>query len=177
MNLIESLSQILTKRQFYVQIDKSLNKGMVGSDVFLCYKKTMNRADYICYKPELLDRFPTADSPSYPLNPVVALFCLPLGATMECWRTGATNTNITKSTFVLNVHNAGKVYGSSISYYEEYEESLLTEEQVALCGIVFLTNHNLTSGQATETESIYKEGREEDHGNQMYLPSVSMAFL
>ena len=102
---------------------------MVGSEVFLCYKKTMNRADYICYKPELLDRFPMTDSPTFPLDPVVALFCLPLGATMECWRTGAANTNMTKSTFVLN-QNTGKVYGSSISFYEEYDESLVTEAQV-----------------------------------------------
>ena len=100
---------------------------MVGSDVFLCYKKTMNRADYISYKPELLDRFPMRDSPRYPLSPVVPLFCLPLGATLECWRTGATNTNMTKSTFVLK---ESKVYGSSISFYEEYDESLLTEDQV-----------------------------------------------
>ena len=38
------------------QIDKSLNKGMVGSDVFLCYKRTMMRPDFISYKPGLLDR-------------------------------------------------------------------------------------------------------------------------
>ena len=101
---------------------------MVGSDVFLCYKKTMNRADYICYEPSLLDRFPVANSPNYPL-PQVARFCLPLGANIECWRDGSTNTNITKSTFVLNVLNPGKVYGSSISFYEEYDESLLTEDQ------------------------------------------------
>ena len=105
---------------------------MVGSDVFLCYKKTMNRADYICYEPGLLDRFPATDSPNYPLNPQVARFCLPLGANIECWRSGSTNNNITKSTFVLNVLNAGKVYGSSISFYEEFDESLLTEEQANL---------------------------------------------
>ena len=131
---------------------------MVGSDVFLCYKKTMNRADYICYKPELLDRFPATDSSSYPLNPVVALFCLPLGATMECWRTGAASTNITKSSFVLNVHNAGKVYGSSISFYEEYDETLVTEEQVGVAILSpSLTNYHLTAGQATETKSICKQ--------------------
>ena len=101
----------------------------MGSDVFLCYKKTMNRADYICYEPSLLDRFPVTNRPNYPLDPSVPLFCLPLGANIECWRTGSTNTNITKSTFVLNEQ---RVYGSSISFYEEYEESLLTEEQANL---------------------------------------------
>ena len=31
---------------------------MVGSDVFLCYKRTMMRPDFISYKPGLLDRSP-----------------------------------------------------------------------------------------------------------------------
>ena len=34
-----------------------------------------------------------------------------------------------KSTFVLTLENAHKVYGSSISFFEEYDEQLLTEEQ------------------------------------------------
>ena len=39
-----------------LQIDKSLNKGMVGSDVYLCYKRTMMRPDFISYRPGLIDR-------------------------------------------------------------------------------------------------------------------------
>lgn len=37
-------------------INKNLNKGIVGSDVFLCYKKSMNKATSITYKPEILSR-------------------------------------------------------------------------------------------------------------------------
>lgn len=37
-------------------IKKNLNKGIVGSDVFLCYKKSMNRAKLLTYKPGVLCR-------------------------------------------------------------------------------------------------------------------------
>lgn len=37
-------------------INKNLNKGIVGSDVFLCYKKSMNQAKSITYKPSVLCR-------------------------------------------------------------------------------------------------------------------------
>ena len=32
------------------QVDKSLNKGMVGSDVFLCFKRSLNMAEKISYQ-------------------------------------------------------------------------------------------------------------------------------
>ena len=38
-------------------INKNLNKGIVGSDVFLCYKKSMNRAKLVTYKPSVLCRY------------------------------------------------------------------------------------------------------------------------
>lgn len=37
-------------------INKNLNKGVLGSDVFLCYKKSMNRPSLISYKPAVLTR-------------------------------------------------------------------------------------------------------------------------
>ena len=42
-----------------------------------------------------------------------------------------------KSTFVLTTHNSSrntyeKVYGTAITFYEEYDEALLTEEQVSV---------------------------------------------
>ena len=113
----------------FIKIDKSLNRGMVGSEVFLCFKRSMNKADFVSYKPSLLDRFPLINNPDFPFVDQTAMFCLPLGANLECWRTGATNNNINKSRFVLTLENAGKVYGSAISFFEEYDEELLTEEQ------------------------------------------------
>lgn len=37
-------------------INKNLNKGIVGSDVFLCYKKSVNRAKLLTYEPAVLSR-------------------------------------------------------------------------------------------------------------------------
>ena len=62
----------------------------------------------------------------------MALFCQPLGANLECWRTGADNTKMNKSTFVLTLQTRDKLYGSAISFYEDYDEQLLTEEQRTL---------------------------------------------
>lgn len=38
-------------------ISKNLNKGLVGSDVFLCYKKSMNQPNSITYKPAVVNRY------------------------------------------------------------------------------------------------------------------------
>ena len=106
---------------------------MVGSDVYLCFKRSLNTADKLSYQPALLDRFPiTSASSSFSLDTdTVPPFCLPLGASIEVWPTSAANTT-TQSTFVLTQQSDGvvsRLYGSALSFYEEYDESLLTEEQ------------------------------------------------
>ncbi|KXJ75086.1 hypothetical protein RP20_CCG012333 [Aedes albopictus] len=71
----------------FCMIHKTLNKGIMGSDVYLCYKKSMNRPKLISYQPEILHRYPTVDHNDFPLNlcPSVPLFCLPMGTTLEAW--------------------------------------------------------------------------------------------
>ncbi len=101
----------------------------MGADVYLCYKKSMNRADLISYKPCLLSRFPLANMAAYSLEETVALFCLPMGATLECWPASAARTAAVTSSFVLTLANRNKVYGSAITFYEEHDEDLLTETQ------------------------------------------------
>ena len=117
-------------------MDKSLNKGMVGSDVFLCFKRSLNTPDKLSYHPGLLDRFPLTSEGTFTLNTdTVAPFCLPLGASIEVWPTSAPAASTIQSTFVLTQQNdEGKdsLYGSALSFYEEYDETLLTEEQKTL---------------------------------------------
>ena len=43
----------------FCKIDKTLNKGMVGSDVYICYKKSMAKKDTIAYKPGKLFNQPS----------------------------------------------------------------------------------------------------------------------
>ena len=62
---------------------------------------------------------------------------MPMGATLECWPSTSSRPAAAKSTFVLTTHNSSrntyeKVYGTAITFYEEYDEALLTEEQVSV---------------------------------------------
>ncbi|XP_036140650.1 DENN domain-containing protein Crag isoform X3 [Monomorium pharaonis] len=103
-------------------INKNLNKGMLGSDVFLCYKKSMNRANLVSFKPAILYKYPMADYNSFGFPNSVAMFCLPMGATIECWPKVACKPKPVFSTFVLTVADAAqKIYGSAITFYEELE--------------------------------------------------------
>ncbi|KAG7188379.1 hypothetical protein KM043_008032 [Ampulex compressa] len=103
-------------------IKKNLNKGMLGSDVYLCYKKSMNRANLISFKPTILYKYPMSDYSSFVFPDSVAMFCLPMGATIECWPKVACKPKPVFSTFVLTVSDAAqKMYGSAITFYEELE--------------------------------------------------------
>ncbi|XP_011506517.1 PREDICTED: DENN domain-containing protein 4C isoform X2 [Ceratosolen solmsi marchali] len=101
-------------------ISKNLNKGMLGSDVYLCYKKSMNRANLISFKPAILYKYPSTDYNNFVFPNSVAMFCLPMGATIECWPKIASKPKPVFSTFVLTVADAAqKIYGSAITFYEE----------------------------------------------------------
>nr|CAD7398697.1 unnamed protein product [Timema poppensis] len=114
----------------FCMINKNLNKGMVGSDVFLCYKKSMNRANLIPYKPGILMRYPHYDHANFAFPASLPLFCLPMGATVECWPSRATQPRPVFSTFVLTVSDASeKLYGSAVTFYERMSTDNLTTEQ------------------------------------------------
>ena len=54
---------------------------------------------------------------------------MPMGATLECWPSTSSRPAAAKSTFVLTLASREKVYGTAITFYEECDEALLTEEQ------------------------------------------------
>ncbi|XP_049281362.1 DENN domain-containing protein Crag isoform X1 [Anopheles funestus] len=127
----------------FCMIHKTLNKGLMGSDVYLCYKKSMNRPILISYEPEILHRYPTHDHNDFPLTlcPSVPLFCLPMGTTLEAWQHVPGGDGKIKrkpiqpifSTFVLTVNDGTyKVYGSALTFYEDFCENNLNEQQRAL---------------------------------------------
>ncbi|XP_050303114.1 DENN domain-containing protein Crag isoform X2 [Anthonomus grandis grandis] len=114
-------------------INKNLNKGIVGSDVFLCYKKSMNRAKLLTYKPDILARYPLGDVPDFPFPSSVPLFCLPMGSTLELWPVEASKPRPVFSMFVLTVSDAKhKVYGSALTFYERFPVENVTDEQKEL---------------------------------------------
>ncbi|XP_042231515.1 DENN domain-containing protein Crag-like isoform X5 [Homarus americanus] len=140
--VVSDICVIMTNRgdqapHSYCTIDRNLNKGtMVGSDIYVCYKKSMNRSNYIAYMAGVLDSFPYLDRPGFPVPTDLALFCLPMGATLESWPAQAVKPQPVFSTFVLTV-TAGegnseaveKVYGAAVTFYEKYPHDRLTQEQ------------------------------------------------
>ncbi|XP_037914739.1 DENN domain-containing protein Crag isoform X2 [Hermetia illucens] len=152
----------------FCQIPKTLNKGLVGSDVYLCYKKSMNRPKLISYQPEILLRYPTVDHNDFPLNlcPSVPLFCLPMGSSLEAWPHISESSkrkaiNPVFSTFVLTVNDGTyKVYGSALTFYEDFDEENLTENQKELLGWdeEFSKSHSLHVNKAICLLSHYSFG-------------------
>ncbi|KAF3688779.1 C-myc promoter-binding protein DENN domain-containing protein 4A [Channa argus] len=113
----------------FCKVDKNLNSSMWGSSVYLCYKKSLAKANTIAYKAGLLCRYPEEDYESFPLPESVPMFCLPMGATIECWPVHTKHSLPVFSTFVLTGASAEKVYGAAIQFYEPHSEEKLSERQ------------------------------------------------
>ncbi|XP_065316469.1 C-myc promoter-binding protein-like isoform X4 [Gordionus sp. m RMFG-2023] len=113
----------------FMLINKNLNKGMVGSDVFICYKKSMSKTNLISYKPALLSRYPETNLNDYLLPDITPLFCLPMGATLEKWDDNTKIPDPLFSTFVLTNYLAIKAYGAAIVFYEPYDIEKLSHDQ------------------------------------------------
>ncbi|XP_053715997.1 DENN domain-containing protein 4C isoform X2 [Synchiropus splendidus] len=120
----------------FCKVDKNLNCGMWGSSVFLCYKKSVSSSNSISYKAGLIFRYPEEDYESFPLSESVPLFCLPMGAKIECWAPNTRDPLPVFSTFVLTISSGEKVYGSAIQFYEPYPVDLLSEKQKVQLGLL-----------------------------------------
>ncbi|XP_071587418.1 DENN domain-containing protein 4C isoform X2 [Heliangelus exortis] len=120
----------------FCKVDKNLNCGMWGSSVYLCYKKSVPASNSLAYKAGLIFRYPQENYESFPLSDSVPLFCLPMGATIECWDPQTKYPLPVFSTFVLTCSSAEKVYGAAIQFYEPYPRELLTEKQQLQLGLL-----------------------------------------
>ncbi|NXG18862.1 DEN4C protein, partial [Grallaria varia] len=107
-----------------------------GSSVYLCYKKSVPASNSLAYKAGLIFRYPQENYESFPLSESVPLFCLPMGATIECWDPQTKYPLPVFSTFVLTCSSAEKVYGAAIQFYEPYPRELLTEKQQSQLGLL-----------------------------------------
>jgi len=127
----------------FYSIKKNLNKsyyGMIGSEVFLCYKKTLLSPPSLCYTPQIISRFPLQDYSNFPLPSTVPLFCLPTGANIELWPSNTVLPRPITSTFILTSDSAQKIYGSTLSFYEPFESSRLTSDQKSRLGLEEVDN-------------------------------------
>lgn len=110
----------------FCQIHKTLNRAIIGNDVFLCYKKSMNRPKLISYQPEILHRYPEMDHNDFPLNlcPSVPLFCLPMGSTLESWpHVEGEEEKVCHIVFVLDCCFVNKRKKISFIFRESVEQS------------------------------------------------------
>ncbi|XP_041639721.1 C-myc promoter-binding protein-like isoform X3 [Cheilinus undulatus] len=120
----------------FCKVEKNLNSSMWGSSVYLCYKKSVAKTNTIAYKAGLFSRYPEEDYESFPLPESVPLFCLPMGATIECWPANTKYSLPVFSTFVLTGASGEKVYGAAIQFYEPYPQECLTDQQCAQLGLL-----------------------------------------
>ncbi|XP_078283564.1 C-myc promoter-binding protein isoform X8 [Rhinoraja longicauda] len=120
----------------FCRVDKNLNSSMWGSAVYLCYKKSLAKTNTIAYNAGLICRYPEEDYESFPLPASVPLFCLPMGATIECWPCNTKYPLPVFATFVLTAASANKVYGAAIQFYEPLPQENLTDKQRSQLGLV-----------------------------------------
>ncbi|XP_041041745.1 DENN domain-containing protein 4C isoform X2 [Carcharodon carcharias] len=135
----------------FCKVDKNLNCGMWGSSVYLCYKKSVPASNSIAYKAGLICRYPEDDYELFPLSESVPLFCLPMGATIECWAPQTKYPLPVFSTFVLTASSAEKVYGAAIQFYESYPLELLTEKQLLQLGLITAVGKKLITSKTVHT--------------------------
>uniref|UniRef100_A0A8C3TIR3 DENN domain containing 4C n=1 Tax=Chelydra serpentina TaxID=8475 RepID=A0A8C3TIR3_CHESE len=137
----------------FCKVDKNLNCGMWGSSVYLCYKKSMPASNSIAYKAGLIFRYPEDDYESFPLSESVPLFCLPMGATIECWDPQTKYPLPVFSTFVLTGSSAEKVYGAAIQFYEPYSRELLTEKQRMQLGLLTAVERKVITSKSINSNT------------------------
>uniref|UniRef100_A0A3Q3QTP5 UDENN domain-containing protein n=1 Tax=Monopterus albus TaxID=43700 RepID=A0A3Q3QTP5_MONAL len=135
----------------FCKVDKNLNCGMWGSSVFLCYKKSVSASNSISFKAGLIFRYPEEDYDSFPLSESVPLFCLPMGAKIECWAPNTRDPLPVFSTFVLTISSGEKVYGSAIQFYEPYPVDLLSEKQKIQLGLVTMVEKKMIPNRLVNT--------------------------
>ncbi|XP_030614313.1 C-myc promoter-binding protein-like isoform X5 [Archocentrus centrarchus] len=132
----------------FCKVEKNLNSSMWGSSVYLCYKKSVAKTNTIAYKAGLFSRYPEEDYESFPLPESVPLFCLPMGATIECWPANTKYSLPVFSTFVLTGASGEKVYGAAIQFYEPYPQECLTDQQLSHLGLLLPDPHKPSSSNS-----------------------------
>ncbi|XP_056375869.1 DENN domain-containing protein 4C isoform X2 [Hyla sarda] len=135
----------------FCKIEKNLNAGMWGSSVFLCYKKSVPASNAIAYNADMIFRYPEENYESFHLPDSVPLFCLPMGATIECWAPKIKYPLPVFSTFVLTGSNAEKVYGAAIQFYEPYPREMLSEKQMIQLGLLTAVEKKVLTSKIINT--------------------------
>ncbi|MBN3292422.1 DEN4B protein, partial [Polypterus senegalus] len=124
----------------FCKVDKNLNNGMWGPDLYLCYKRAVAKANAVVYEAGLISRYPETDIELFQLPKSVPVFCLPMGVTIESWPLNTKYQLPVFSTFVLTSGSGDKVYGAAIQFYEPYPRERLKDKQKQRLGLVSIVD-------------------------------------
>ncbi|MCP9266048.1 C-myc promoter-binding protein [Dirofilaria immitis] len=138
--------------------------------MYFCAIKITGTSKRIAYKPAVLDHFPSDNK--FTLAQNIPMFCLPVGALIECWPARCQPPDKSFSTFVLTDQDGSKLYGSSVTFYEPYTKPLSMEQMEKL----ELMNETVTRGMV-EDASNTNDPAEQQHVNLYHIKiSVFNAF-
>uniref|UniRef100_A0A8C2UYC3 DENN domain containing 4B n=1 Tax=Chinchilla lanigera TaxID=34839 RepID=A0A8C2UYC3_CHILA len=118
----------------YCQLPRNLNPGMVSGAVGPGAETGATGVRGLVL--ELLGRYPEEDNEVFPLPESVPVFCLPMGATVECWPAQTKYPVPIFSTFVLTGAAGDKVYGAALQFYEAFPRARLSERQARALGLL-----------------------------------------
>ncbi|CAI9534470.1 unnamed protein product [Staurois parvus] len=136
----------------FCKVDRNLNTSMFGPALFLCYKKAMAKTHSLVYEAGVISRFPETDNELFPFPELVAMFCLPMGATIESWSLNTKYHLPVFSTFVLTGASGDKVYGAAIQFYEQYPREDLSEKQCQRLGLISVVDRRPISSKSVQTK-------------------------
>ncbi|XP_043112840.1 DENN domain-containing protein 4B-like [Puntigrus tetrazona] len=136
----------------YCRVDKNLNTGMWGPALYLCYKRSVAKANALVYEAGLISRYPEEDLESFPLPDSVPVFCLPMGVTVESWPLNTKYQLPIFSTFVLTSASGDKVYGAAIQFYEVYPRESLSERQAVRLGLLSVVDRRPITNRSVQVK-------------------------
>ncbi|XP_016108690.1 DENN domain-containing protein 4B [Sinocyclocheilus grahami] len=136
----------------YCRVDKNLNTGMWGPALYLCYKRSVAKANALVYEAGLISRYPEEDLESFPLPDSVPVFCLPMGVTVESWPLNTKYQLPIFSTFVLTSASGDKVYGAAIQFYEAYLRESLSERQCVRLGLLSVVDRQPITNRSVQVK-------------------------
>ena len=102
----------------------------------------------------ILHRFPAVDRLGFSLPNGVGMFCLPMGASVERWPEGARHPLPVFSTFVLTSDVGLKMYGAAIAFYDDFDASQLSDEQLELSSIALAREDEKSGWTLHQNRSI-----------------------
>nr|XP_034954071.1 DENN domain-containing protein 4B isoform X3 [Zootoca vivipara] len=135
----------------FCRVDRNLNAGMWGPALYICYKMALAKGNTLVYEAGLLSRYPEEDNEAFPLPESVAVFCLPMGATIESWPADTKYQLPVFSTFVLTGASGDKVYGAAIQFYESFPRERLSERQCMWLNLLTIVDRRPITSKSVHT--------------------------